>query len=201
MKVSSKIYNKGETYFCELQPAAIIQPVLKVVTDSRQNHVPLQRCHALTVDNTNLIEVTLELFNKLCRNRIDVKHCRKVFLDNGKIKVFHTVEHALEMHNLDLADVQDKSGEFTERNKAIFSGSNFDNLLLGASREGKIIFGNVDLELSFVPFGSLFDKLCEAKEAFVQASTLLSLSLLLLEFIHVVHVSAAFKVDVLGGDS
>jgi len=74
-------------------------------------------------------------------------------------------------------------------------------LLLGASREGKIIFGNVDLELSFVPFGSLFDKLCEAKEAFVQASTLLSLSLLLLEFIHVVHVSAAFKVDVLGGDS
>ena len=115
----------------------------------------------------------------------------EVLIDDGEIKVLHTVEHALEVHHLDIVKVQNEEGEFTDGNEAVLSWLNSNDLLGGATVESELFLWDFDLDWRSIPLRGLFNQLAEAMELSVEALASLSFLLFLLELIHVVHAVPA----------
>jgi len=91
-----------------------------------QHSVPVHGDHTLREDDANFIEVGFDFFNAFSRNGIDSLERVEVFENDGHIEVLDAKGYSLEVHGLDLLQVNYEEWEFTNGNQAILCWSDFD---------------------------------------------------------------------------
>lgn len=130
-------------------------------------------------------------------DRVDTLESRKVLEDDCHVEVLDSKDNSLENHTLDVIYVHHEEWEFTDCNQTIFRWSNLDHLLLRAPKERQIVDWDIYRQLLSILLCSLLDQFAEGQELAVKPFALLPLLFLLLEFIHIVQLTRALKIDVL----
>jgi len=100
---------------------------------------------------------------------------------------------SLEGDCFNIIDVHDKEGEFADSNQAVFGRANLYHRLVRASSKIEVLNRDIKFDsrgvaspvCSSVPFTLLLNKLNKVCKAIVKLNLLLSLTFLLLQFIHV----------------
>ena len=69
----------------------------------------------------------------------------EVFVYDCEIKVLHSVVHSLKVDDFNVVQVKHEERELTNRNEAVLSGFDPDDLFGWAAIERKLFFGNFDL--------------------------------------------------------
>uniref|UniRef100_A0A7S3IHR1 NAD-specific glutamate dehydrogenase n=1 Tax=Strombidium inclinatum TaxID=197538 RepID=A0A7S3IHR1_9SPIT len=180
-------------------PAALLEEGLELFANVGEDVVPVKRGHAFGVDDTDGVEVHLDVVDLFAGDRVDALEGLEVLVDHSHVEVLDLQVHSLEVDRFDVLQVQHEERELAKSHQAVFRRAHLHLGFHGTAPEGELFDRNIDLHRGAGLLGLLLDDLGEVQELLSEPLLGLALTLFLLELVEVVHsLPRAAHVDVIG---